>query len=310
MAGKTARVAATRLRLGRRTRRGTGLRQVPWLLVVPCLVAVLAFRYTPSVLGALYAFTDWTGLSLNAHWIGTKNFHAILTNAETSSALLRTLELAGLFVLIANALGLALALVFQRAITRNFLRALIFLPFALSELATAYIWQYIFQYDGPLNKALVAIGLGSWRKAWLADPHWAFFTILVVMVWQFTGLTMVIYLAGLEGIPEDLSDAAAVDGASRWMRFRRVTFPLLAPALTVSVGITLIFGLSTFSQVIALTGGGPVTSTETLATEMYKYTFTYGEFGYGAALALTLTVVVTIIATLQIGVFRARESRL
>jgi raffinose/stachyose/melibiose transport system permease protein len=286
------------------------LRKVPWLLAVPCVVAVLAFRYTPSVLGAIYAFTNWTGGGLSAHWTGFGNFTAIFNNPETSSALWRTLLLAGLFVVFSNALGLAMALACHRAVTRNLLRALIFLPFALSDLAVSYVWQYIFQYNGPINSFLATVGLGSWRATWLADPRFALFTILIVLVWQYTGLTMVLYLAGLAGIPDELTDAAAVDGASSWMRFRRVTFPLLAPALTVSVGITLIFGLSAFSQVIALTGGGPINDTETLATEMYKYTFTYGEFGYGAAIAVVLTIIVAVMATLQIGVFRARETRL
>jgi raffinose/stachyose/melibiose transport system permease protein len=284
---------------------------VPWLLVVPAVLAVVVLRYGSTLLGAVYAFTDWNGLGLYPAWIGLDNFRRIFQDEATRGALWHTLQLAGMFVVIVNAVGLALALGLRRTLkTRNILRAVFFLPVVLTELATAYLWQYIFQFDGPLNIALGFVGLDSWKRAWLADPTWALYTILFVLVWQFAGLTMVIYLAGLESIPEELEDAAAVDGASAWLRFRRITVPLLAPATTVAVTLTMIFGLRVFDQVIALTGGGPVVSTETLATQVYKQTFVFTEFGYGAALALLLTVLVAAIALVQVAAFRAREARL
>ena len=102
----------------------------------------------------------------------------------------------------------------------------------LSPLASAYIWEYIFDYRGAFNELLGAVGLASWERAWLGDPHWALWTVLVVLVWQYSGLAMVIFLAGLQGIPQELDEAGAVDGASVWLRFRQVTLPLLAPAIT------------------------------------------------------------------------------
>jgi raffinose/stachyose/melibiose transport system permease protein len=128
-----------------------------------------------------------------------------------------------------------------------------------------------------------------------------------VLVWQFCGLTMVIYLAGLQGIPQELVEATAVDGATLWTRFRRVTLPLLAPAITVNVTLTLIFGLRVFDQVLGMTGGGPVNATETLATQVYKQTFAYGRFGYGAALALILAALISVMAISQALILRARE---
>jgi raffinose/stachyose/melibiose transport system permease protein len=131
-----------------------------------------------------------------------------------------------------------------------------------------------------------------------------------VMVWQYTGLTMVIYLSGLEGIPEELDDAVAVDGASRWMKFRRVTLPLLAPAVTVATTLTMIWGLAAFDQVIALTGGGPSGATETLATMVWQNTFKFGMYGYGSALAVILTIVIAIFAIAQNTLLRRREESL
>jgi len=302
----------TILGLGSRRRSRTGgLRRVPWLLAVPAVVAVVALRYASTILGGIYSFTDWNGLGLYPHWVGFRNFSTIFHDAATRSALWHTLQLAGMFVVIVNLTGLGLALGLRRTLkTRNLLRAIFFLPVVLSELATAYIWQFIFQYDGPLNTFLGWVGLDSWKKAWVADPTWALYTILFVLVWQLSGLTMVIYLAGLQSIPEELEDAAAVDGATRWLRFRRITLPLLAPAITISVTLTLIFGLRVFDQVIALTGGGPVFNTETLATQVYKQTFVYTHFGYGAAVAVVLTVLVATATLIQTTLLRAREMRL
>jgi raffinose/stachyose/melibiose transport system permease protein len=284
------------------------LRKVPWLLAVPAVIAVLVLRFLPAIIGGTYAFTSWNGVGASAEWIGFDNFRQIFDDPITSKALGNTLKLAFLLVVIANLGGLALAIILRRAFkTRSLMRALIFLPFALSHLASGYIWQYIFQYDGPLNRALDLVGLDGWQKTWNADPGWALYTILAVLVWQYTGLAMIIYLAGLEGIPAELDDAAAVDGASAWLKFRRVTLPLLAPAITVCATLTLIFGFAAFDQVLAVTNGGPVNSTETLATQVWRNTFTFGRYGYGAALALILTGVVAVLAIGQVTLLRYRE---
>jgi raffinose/stachyose/melibiose transport system permease protein len=294
----------------RKARRRPAYR-VPWWLVIPAVVAVFVFRLVPSLVGGAYSFTNWNGNGLSASWRGVANFSGIFSNPTTSSALLHTLLLAGLLVVFANGFGLAIALSLRRTLkTRTLLRALFFLPFALSQLATAYIWQFIFQYNGPLNDVLKAVGLGSWQKVWLANPSLAIYAVLVLLIWQYTGLTMIIYLAGLEGISEDLDDAAAMDGASSWLKFRRVTFPLLAPAITISSTLTLIFSLGAFEQVVALTGGGPVNATETLATQVWKNTFVYGNYGAGSALAVLLALMVTVLAVAQIGILRMRENRL
>jgi raffinose/stachyose/melibiose transport system permease protein len=293
-----------------RGRRRT-LKKVSWLLAVPAISVLVCLRFLPSIIGGTYAFTDWNGAGAGASWIGLGNFRTIFSDPTTSSALVHTFQLAGLLVVICNVLGLLLAMSLRRSLkTRNLMRAMFFLPFALSHLATGYIWQYIFQYNGPLNRILGAVGLDSFQGVWLADPTWAIYTILVVLVWQYTGLTMVIYLAGLEGIPDEIHDAVAMDGASSWLKFRKVTLPLLAPAITVSATLTLIFGLGAFDQVLSLTGGGPVNATETLATQVWQHTFVYGRFGYGSALALILTGLVATLSIAQVSLLRYRESRL
>jgi raffinose/stachyose/melibiose transport system permease protein len=281
------------------------------VLAIPGIVLMLVLRFLPAVGSAGYAFTDWNGLTLSANSVGLDNFGRIFSRGGGLGALANTLILAGVLLVVANVGGLALALGLRGPLkTRNLLRAMFFIPFALSHLATGYIWQFIFSYKGPFNQILDGLGLDSLQKAWTADPQWALYTIALVICWQYTGLTMIIYLAGLEGIPEELDDAVAVDGASRWMKFRRVTLPLLAPALTVACTLTLIWGLGAFDQVIALTGGGPSGATETLATMVWKNTFVFGEYGYGAALALVLALIVACMALAQMFLLRRREDKL
>jgi raffinose/stachyose/melibiose transport system permease protein len=293
--------------LGRRPRRP---RQVPWSFAVPGLVALFAFHFVPIALGSYYAFPNWNGLT-HASWVGLRNFRSIVDDASARGALRHTLELAFCFVVAVNAIGLALALGLNRAVkTRHFLRSLFFLPVALSPLAISFVWGWIFDYQGALNRGLGSAGLSSLKRDWLGDPSTALWSILVVMVWQFSGLAMVLYLAGLQGISEEVWEATLVDGASPWFRFRKVVLPLLAPAITVSVTITLVIGMRVFDQILALTGGGPVTATETLATQIYKQTFYLGRYGYGAAFALVLTALIATIALLQLALLRMNEQRL
>jgi raffinose/stachyose/melibiose transport system permease protein len=303
----TSRLTAVRQALRVRPR---SWRQVPWLFALPGLAALAAFHYVPIGFGAYYAFTEWDGVR-HESWIGLENFRDIFGDRTARGALWHTLELAGCFVVCVNAIGLALALGLHRAVkTRHLLRSVFFAPVAVSPLAIAFIWQWIFEYDGALNRVLGNLGLESWRRTWLGDPSTALWTILVVMVWQFSGLAMVLYLAGLQGISEDVYEATLVDGASTWLRLRRVVLPLLAPALTVSATLTLVVGLRAFDQVMALTGGGPVDASETLATQIYKQTFYAGRYGYGAAFALILTALITVLALTQLAVLRRNEERI
>lgn len=283
---------------------------MPWLLAVPALLGLLLFHFVPIGVGGYYAFTDWDGLT-HARWVGLANFRAIASDATARGALWHTLELAGGFVVLVNAIGLTLALALDRAVkTRHLLRGLFFAPVALSPLAVAFIWQWIFATQGALNRLLDGIGLPSLERPWLGDPSTALWTILVVLVWQFSGLAMVLYLAGLQGIPQEIHEATLVDGASSWFRFRKVVMPLLAPAMTVSVTMSLILGLRVFDQVRALTDGGPVTASETLATQVYKQTFYLGRFGYGAAFALILTALIAVVALALLRMLRLNEQRL
>ena len=290
--------------------RSRPLRRVPLLLAVPAVLFLLAFNTIPILAGMRYAFTNWTGFN-TPHYVGLTNFKQAFTDPVARGALEHTLILAATFFVLTNVLGLVLALGLNRTLkSRNVLRFVFFLPVAMSPLAVGYVWSSIFAFNGALNGLLSDLGLKSWERAWTANPHWALWTILVAMVWQYSGLTMVIYLAGLQGISDELLEATAVDGASLWTRFRRVTLPLLAPAITVNATLTAIIGLRVFDQVVALTAGGPDYSSETLPSMVWRITFQDGQFGYGTALAVLLTILVAAVVLTQLAFLRAREARI
>ncbi|WP_421075122.1 MULTISPECIES: carbohydrate ABC transporter permease [unclassified Microbacterium] len=278
-----------------------------WWWALPGILMVLGIHYAATIAGGFFAFTDWTGLG-SFEFVGFANFERIFGDPSKMLALGNTLFLAFGSVILTNVLGLALAVALNRLLkTRYILRTLFFMPVVLSPLAVAYIWKFIFDFNGPLNAFLTAIGMGDLARAWLGDPTFAIWTILIVIVWQQTGFSMVIYAAGLAGVPVEIEEAATIDGTTLWQRFWHVTLPAIRPAVAIATTLGLVNGLRIFDQIMALTGGGPAGATETLATEVYKQAFSLGQFGYGAALALVLTAVILVFAIIQQRVTQEKE---
>lgn len=279
-----------------------------WWWALPAVVFVLSVHYVATLTGGFFAFTNWTGLG-DWQLIGADNFTRIFSDPTLLGSVWNTLFLAFGSVVLTNVLGLLFALAINRTLkTRYVLRTLLFLPVVLSPLAVSYVWKFIFQFDGPLNDFLGAIGLQSWQKVWLADPAWSIWAILVVVVWQQAGFVMVIYLAGLASVPLEVEEAAALDGAGVWRRFWNVVAPAIRPSIAIATTLGIIQGLRIFDQILALTGGGPAGATETLATQVYKQAFSLGQFGFGSALALVLTVIILVFAILQQYVTRDRDA--
>jgi len=191
--------------------------------------------------------------------------------------------------------------------TRAFLRGLFFVPAVISPLVVAYVWKFMLDAQGSVNDLLGDVGLGSLQRPWLGQPHTALACIVVVMIWQYSGYHLLIYSAGLQGIQGELQEAAAVDGAHTWRRFRDITLPLLRPTITISLALSTITALTVFDQVIALTAGGPAGSTDTLGTYIYEQAFVNGRYGYSAAAAVVLVLFVSLVAAVQIRVLRSRK---
>lgn len=281
----------------RRQRRRPG---PPWWFALPALVLFAFVVLVPSARGVYYGFTDWDGLSPHFSLVGGANFTAAWRDVDARAAIGHTLLIAVAVTVLQNGFGLLLALGVNSAIkSRTVLRVALFAPAVVTPIVTAYLWRNLLGPQGAVNSLLGAVGLGGLRHDWLGDPRAALWSVVAVVVWQFAGYSMVIFLAGLQSVPRDLHEAAAIDGAGSLRRFWSVTRPLLAPAFTINLMLSIIGGIKLFDQVYALTGGGPGHATDTLSTLIYKDAFTLGEFGYSVALAVVLTVIVAVVSTGQ-----------
>ncbi|MEW1775548.1 sugar ABC transporter permease [Streptomyces sp. NPDC086777] len=271
-----------------------------WWFTAPALLLFTFVVLVPSARGVYYAFTDWDGLDPHYSFVGLGNFADMSRDTDAVQAVWHTLLIAVSITVVQNAVGLLLALGVNSAIrTRNVLRVFLFAPAVVTPIVTAYLWRNLLGPDGAVNSLLGAVGLGDWRQDWLGSPDLALWAIVGVIVWQFAGYSMVIFLAGLQSVPQEVHEAAALDGAGPVRRFWSVTRPLLAPAFTINLMLSVIGGIKLFDQVYALTGGGPGHATDTLSTLIYKDAFTLGEFGYSIALAVVLTIVVAVVSTGQ-----------
>jgi raffinose/stachyose/melibiose transport system permease protein len=281
----------------------------PWWFAAPALLVYAVVVLYPSGAGVVYAFTDWTGIG-DWSFVGFDNFTALWADEAARGSLVNTLLLTVAIVVVQNGIGLLLALgVHARVKSRSLLRVIFFAPAVVSPVMVAFLWKYVYNPDPNegLNGLLDAVGLGSWRQDWLGDPDLALWSVASMVVWQFAGYSMVIFLAGLESVPDNLHEAAMIDGAGRWQRFRHVTWPLLAPAVTVNIMLSTIGGLKLFDQVYAATGGGPGYASETLSTVLYKQAFVFGNYGYSTAIALVLALFVAAVSLVQVHFLRGRE---
>ncbi|MFF5520083.1 carbohydrate ABC transporter permease [Streptomyces coeruleorubidus] len=280
----------------------------PWWFALPALALFAFVVLLPSARGVYYAFTDWDGLDPDFSFVGLDNFSAMLRDADARQAVRHTLLIAVSITVIQNAVGLVLALGVNTAIkSRTVLRVFLFAPAVITPIVTAYLWRNLLGPDGAANSLLGAMGLGGWEQDWLGDPGLALWAVVGVIVWQYAGYSMVIFLAGLQSVPKEVHEAASIDGAGPLRRFWSVTRPLLAPAFTVNLMLSIIGGLKLFDQVYALTGGGPGHATDTISTLIYKDAFTLGEFGYSIALAVVLTIIVAVASTGQYLVLSRNE---
>lgn len=278
-----------------------------WLWALPSLTAVFFIHYVATYIGGTYAFTDFNGIS-DANWVGFDNFLRIGTDPQTLGAIGNTFFIAIVYFIGVNVIGLGLALALNRGLkTRYFLRVLMFLPVVLSSLAVSYIFKFIFDFEGPLNKALAVFGVEP--RLWLGDTSTAIWTIIIVAVWQNAGLGMVIYLAGLATVPLEIEESAAIDGAGVFSRFWHITLPMIQPAIAITTTLSLLTGLRIFDQVVAMTGGGPFGATDTMSTVIYRITFEYSDFGYGTALATVFAIVLALAAVLQLYITKDRSGK-
>jgi multiple sugar transport system permease protein len=273
------------------TGRRTGLRRVPavvWaFLLIPAAVEV-AMVFWPALNSFYLSLTKWNGLGA-AQPVGLDNFRDLASDEVFRGALKNNVIWAVGFGGLSVLGGLALAVALNRPRRGvGLYRSAIYLPMVFSLAVTGLFWRVQYQPDGTINTALGSLGLSSWETQWLADPDTALYAVLVAAVWRQVGYVMVLYLAGLKGTDPTLDDAASVDGAGPWQRFRYVVWPQLRGVNTVVFAVTVIDSLRTFDIVWAMTQGGPYHSSELLSTYMFQQGFTFLNLGYASAIAVVI----------------------
>jgi len=280
------------------------------LFLLPAATVYGLFILYPLVRGVLLSFTNNTGGPTD-QFVGLQQYRTLIHDSTTRGALWHTIVYACVVLVVQTGLGLlAASLLARRERIRRTVSSLLLLPALISPVMASFIWSYLYRPDGGINHLLGDISLRAFQQIWLGNPSIALYAIAVVNIWMFVGYSCIIFLAGYAGIPRELLDAAEIDGATRWQRFRRVEWPMLAPALTVNVTLSLIGSLGVFDFPLVLTNGGPINSTNTLALLIYQDIFNNSDFGMGAATAVLLLLLVVVISTGASVLLRRRERAL
>ncbi|HEX7057738.1 MAG TPA: sugar ABC transporter permease [Bacilli bacterium] len=277
------------------------------LFTFPVILCVSVAIYIPFLLSAVYSFTEWNGIAKTPKFIGWENFRQIfMGDANFAHATVFTLKYCILYIVLINVLAVVIAaLLDQKLKTAAILRAAFFIPYILSLVIVGFIWRFIFSQG--FQSLYDTTGWSIFNLSWLGKPDLAFIAILLVSIWQSIGFYIVIYIAGLQSIPGELTEAAKVDGAGMFRRFFRITLPLLAPSVTISVFMALTNSIKVFDVILSLTGGGPGGTTYSVTLDIYRDTFQNNMYGYGTAKAIVLFIAVLIITIVQLAYFKKRE---
>jgi len=275
-----------------------------WLFLTPTLVALALVVFIPMLEGLFYSFTDWDGLSFTK-MVGFQNYITLLHDKAFVNAFWFTVAFVIVTVIALNVIGLGLALlVTQKFKGSSFLRTVFFMPNMIGGLILGFIWQFIFtQGFSALGSALHA----GWLENWLTTENTGFWGLVIVTVWQMSGYIMIIYIAYLQNISQEIIEAAEIDGASAWQRFTKITFPMIAPAFTVCMFLTLSNGFKIYDQNLSLTGGGPYNSTQMLAMDIVNTAYNSSNFSLAEAKAIVFFIIVAAISLIQVFYNRKRE---
>ncbi len=270
-----------------------GRSRAAFLFVLPALVLYLLFMVWPFIQSIWFAMTDWNGATATKNFVGLANFAELLRDDLFRLALRNNLVWVVVGTVSPLVIGLGLAmLLWNRPKGFTLFRTVFFLPHILLTVVIGIIWGWIYNpIFGILNKGLDSIGLEDISRGWLGDPNMALYAVLIAAIWAEVGFVFVILLAGLQNVSRDLLEAATIDGANAWHRFKDVTVPQLANVLNVVTALLLIGGFNVFDIIFVMTSGGPANATQTMATMTYDQAFTLNRVGYGAAISLVMTAI-------------------
>ncbi|MBH1940018.1 sugar ABC transporter permease [Mobilitalea sibirica] len=285
------------------------IRDKAWyaLFVSPLIFVFTTVVIIPFIIGIGYSFISWDGMPLNEKtFVGFDNYIRLFVDKRFMTSAGHTVLFTIFAVLLINVLGLFFALlVTSKLKARNAVRTMLFMPYLIGGLILGYIWKFIF------TDVFKSIGeLTGWTKvffSWLLDPQYALAAMIVVTTWQMAGYIMIIYINGIQAMPEDIIEAGKVDGAGFWQTLFRIKFPLIMPSFTISLFLTLSNCFKIFDVNFSLTGGGPNNATEMMAMNIYNEIFSLSNYGYGQAKAIIFFIAVAIITLIQVSITKKRE---
>ncbi|MCT2087361.1 sugar ABC transporter permease [Microbacterium enclense] len=278
----------------RRRRENWKIRGELAILLGPALVVFVSFVILPVVLAAFYGFYSWSGFGTPTDFVGFRNYITILTDPAFHEALGHNAFIVVGSLILQGPLALGLALLLNRKMRlQSLIRVLIFVPYVISEVVVGLGWGLMLQSGGALNGALDKIGLGALRSDWISDPALAIWTLLIIITWKYIGFAVILFLAGLQGIPEELSEAAAIDGASYWQIQRHIVLPLMGPTIRIWAFLSIIGSLQLFDLVWIIWGQyvASTAGTSTMATYMVANGRNAGSYGYGSAVAVVMFLI-------------------
>jgi ABC-type sugar transport systems, permease components len=280
----------------------------PLLFILPAFAVYTIFVVYPFFSNIHISLTDWTGMEKTYNYIGFSNFIKAFKINLVSQSLLNTVIFTIGNTFGASVLGLILALALDQPLkTRNFMKSVFFIPCIMSTTVVGTLWGYMYSYDGIINAVLAKFNLSSLANDWVGNDKTALFMMLVTQYWQWLGFCAIIYIANLQVIPQDMYEAARIDGASGFAMFFNITLPMLIPSITINSVTSFVGGLRTFDLVFVLTRGGPGYSTSTIGYAIYNLGFENQQMAVGCALSLILLAVTFVVSIIQLRFFKSRE---
>lgn len=278
-----------------------------WWMYLPALAAVCVFILYPFLNGIKISFTNWNGFSQTYDYIGFNQYARMFKDPDTWLVVKNTLLYGVGSTILQNLIGLGYALLLNQSIRmRSFTRTVVYLPVIISPLIMGYIWYFFFAFQGgALNDLLVFFGMEKINA--LGDPSINIWLIVFANTFQFVGIAMIIYLAGLQSISKDFYEAAQIDGASAFQQFKSITLPMLMPSITINIVINIIGGLKLFDVIISLTGGGPGYASQSMSTFMYDLYFNRQDAGYAATQGVFMAIIILILSLAALVYFKRKE---
>lgn len=278
------------------------------LMTIPILALFICFNTIPLIRGIIYSFTNFKGFG-TYDYVGFRNYMDLFTDTRVWNSYLFTFKLAICATIVTNVISLLLALGLNSKIrAKGFFRAAYFLPNVLGALVVGYVFQYLFTYILPALGTLT--GSGALGKSMLASEKTAWIAIMIVCCWQNIAMNTIIYISGLQTVPEDVYEAGSLDGATGWKKFRHLTFPLIIPFFTINTVLCVKNFLMVFDQIMAMTQGGPAQSTESISYLIYNNGMKGGSFGYQSANAVIFFIVIVAISAAQMSFANRKEEQL